>query len=137
MTPHATDIANLARQLRDEGVNVGGEGALLFATYELDGFRRQTVLFINPEGWDYLVCVAPVQPLVLDELSAAELRTIFRLASGITLAKLEVAKAPDEKSEILVATSECSFDGITGKKLARRAEACARLAGLARAALSP
>jgi hypothetical protein len=126
--------AEITALLRSEGLEPTGanEEALVWGlqfTYE---DRKQLVLLALPQGHgqEYLVMMslitaAKVAGKSLDVLPAETLRTIIRVASEVPLAKV-LYQAGDQP--MLLATSECSVDAVTGHKLRNRLEACARLA---------
>jgi hypothetical protein len=68
-----------------------------------------------------------VHAMSLDEMDALTLRRLMRLNSDGLLAKITYSEFKDG-SHLLVATSGCAVEQVTGEKLRRRIEACAELA---------
>jgi hypothetical protein len=125
---------DIVRMLRDEGLIAteipkanGWE-----VPFIVDGEGEQ-VLLMHVEQSEYLAIVSLIAPRSLDTLDAEELRELIIVASRVSLAKLEYVTAGDFKG--IFATSECATESVTGGKIRRRLEACARLAHDARKSL--
>jgi len=98
--------------------------------------KIQSVLLYYPADADYLMLAsfvdsATIENRSVDSLPAPTLATLIKASSGVLFSKLTYVS----ESHGYMATSECSIEGVTGQKLHRRLEACARLAAALEGAL--
>jgi hypothetical protein len=126
-----TAPSEITEILRGEKLDFSAQedGGFWIVTFDVER-RPRDVLLQHPEGGEYLIALsyiaAPFQGEPLDNLGAETLRKLVRIASEVPLAKLHYL--PDDHRYLV--TSECAMDGVNGRKLRRRLEACARLADL-------
>jgi hypothetical protein len=130
MTPAQREAVTQA--LASEGLKVHGPATTEQVDLWVLNFgdhNQQAFLFLPPDT-DYFAVLSPVHSLVkLDDLPAKVLRDLLMESSRVPLAKIEFIPSDEAgRPGVFMATSRCSVDGFTGKKLHRRLEACAQLA---------
>jgi hypothetical protein len=121
--------AEVTEVLRGEGLSFSAteQSGFWIITFDVAG-RPRDVLLQYPKDGEYLVTlcylVGPFQGQSIESLTAETLSKMVRLAAEVPLAKLHY----DAEVYSYFVISECALDGVNGRKLRRRLEACARLA---------
>lgn len=113
-------------------------GRCWWVTFDIDGREKPTML-VHPPNDEYVIAATQIDSPVLAHQSLAELAPevlVALFATGTDETFLASVTYVPTSSEYF-ATSACSVEGPSGKKLRRRMEACARLAVALENALSP
>ena len=118
------------RLLKAEGVDSVLEGDVLFATFQgSSSGSRRLVALLSPDKTGYYTILSSVGKIDVGAIEKEALWAAIAASSQTRLAKLEVLlDRRDGRRSLVAATSECSVDAPTGRKLFRRAAACAELA---------
>lgn len=118
----------VAAELEKEGLRVIHPTPTAWLVgFDTDGGVAVAFLVRLPDS-EYFAIAAPIKTQALSgqtlgDLTAKDLRLLMRLNSEAKLAKIEYADPLG-----FLASSECSVEGFTGRKLRMRLEACANLA---------
>jgi hypothetical protein len=105
-----------------------------FVPFEQPNGTPIRVMILADDAKEYVTIASPLRLSKSPESFSREiLMELLAISTFIPLAKLEVAAV--EGKLWLAATSECAYEGLNGKKLRRRLEACANLAGRIRKVL--
>jgi hypothetical protein len=124
-------LAEVAALLRAERVEISLEAKestpLIVTVFQVEG-RPTPVLIFADAAREYLVLMAltdfaPSRSRHLDSISAETLRAIIRAQDSAPLAKVQFLEPPG----LWGATSQCSTREMTGVKIRRRLEDCAKL----------
>ncbi len=149
MPDQTTLMADVVGLLQAEGVQIlpipKSEAApppIVVAFFEVEG-QRMPVLVATDDAREYFQLIGMVispsgevpPPVKLDSLPAETLRTIIRLQSQVPLAKAQFTEV--EGRGTWIAISQCSTREMTGIKMRRRLEDCARLAQKLSRVLAP
>jgi hypothetical protein len=129
--------------LKKAGLQVTEAGEVVFVSFGgARGSAIDVMVFQIPNA-DYYSIASSVATVDTGTISRDTLLELFEATSAVALAKLEFIRIPPSAGHelhpaqrLLIASSECAVQTPSGKKLARRAEACADLTGRARAILT-
>ena len=132
--PVAIDVVESA--LHEARVNAEKRNEYWVAQFQSeDGRPPVSVMVLPDKSKEYVNIASPIRLTITPaEMSQPVLLDLLRISTFISLAKMEMAEINGKLW--FAATSECAYEGLNGRKLRRRMEACAELVRQLRTALA-